>query len=89
MVQFSGDNVLKIILWEDEKNTGLRKVIPGSDIHHSMVLVGPEGGFTGQEVALARQWGFHSVGLAGHILRTETAVLYVLSVLHYEWETFP
>jgi 16S rRNA (uracil1498-N3)-methyltransferase len=88
MVRSSGDNLLKIILWEDEKNTGLREVIHGSDMHHSMVVVGPEGGFTNQEVALARHGGFRSVSLAGHILRTETAALYVLSVLHYEWETF-
>jgi len=89
MVQSSGDNVLKIILWEDEKNTSLREVIRGSAIHHTMVLVGPEGGFSAQEVALAQHGGFHSVSLAGHILRTETAALYVLSVLHYEWDMFP
>lgn len=89
LVQAAGDNLLKIMLWEDEKNTGLKEVIQGSDLHGSIVLVGPEGGFTHQEVALARHCGYRPVGVAQHILRTETAALYVLSVLHYEWETFP
>ena len=89
IVRSSRDNQLKIILWEDEKNTVLREVIRGSEKQHSMVLVGPEGGFTEQEIALARHGGFHAVSIARQILRTETAALYVLSVLHYEWESFP
>jgi len=37
------------------------------------VLVGPEGGFTGEEVALALDSGFQPQGLGRWILRTETA----------------
>ncbi|MEM6299787.1 MAG: RsmE family RNA methyltransferase [Bacteroidota bacterium] len=39
------------------------------------VLVGPEGGFTEEEVALAEQKGFQRVGLGKTRLRTETAAL--------------
>jgi 16S rRNA (uracil1498-N3)-methyltransferase len=43
------------------------------------VAVGPEGGFTDAEVALARANGWHSVDLGPRILRIETAAL-VLAV---------
>ncbi len=39
------------------------------------VLVGPEGGFTEEEVALAEKEGFQCVGLGKTRLRTETAAL--------------
>ena len=37
--------------------------------------VGPEGGFTEEEVALAQQAGWRVVGLGNRILRVETAAL--------------
>lgn len=43
------------------------------------VAVGPEGGFTDTEVALAREAGWHLVDLGPRILRVETAAL-VLAV---------
>jgi len=48
-----------------------------------MVLVGPEGGFTPQEVALAESRGLQTVGLGPRVLRSETAALAVLSVIRY------
>jgi 16S rRNA (uracil1498-N3)-methyltransferase len=37
--------------------------------------VGPEGGFTDEEVALAREAGWRVVSLGNRILRVETAAL--------------
>ena len=45
--------------------------------------VGPEGGFTVEEVEAARQVGFEPVGLGPRILRTETAALVALAILGY------
>lgn len=45
------------------------------------ILVGPEGGFTPEEAALAVGTGFHAVHLGERILRTETASLGALAVL--------
>jgi 16S rRNA (uracil1498-N3)-methyltransferase len=42
---------------------------------NACVAVGPEGGFTGEEVELARQAGWQIVGLGPRILRVETAAL--------------
>jgi 16S rRNA (uracil1498-N3)-methyltransferase len=38
-------------------------------------LIGPEGGFTDAEIALARAAGFQPVTLAPHVLRVETAAI--------------
>lgn len=51
-----------------------------------LVLVGPEGGFTNEEVKLLCASGFFSVGLGPRILRTETAPLYVMAAISYELE---
>jgi 16S rRNA (uracil1498-N3)-methyltransferase len=39
------------------------------------IAVGPEGGFTGDEVAMAVDLGFEPVGLGASILRIETAAI--------------
>jgi 16S rRNA (uracil1498-N3)-methyltransferase len=49
-------------------------------------LVGPEGDFTPAEIGQARSAGFLPVSLGRNILRTETAALYLCSVLSYELE---
>ena len=45
------------------------------------LLVGPEGGWNTDELALCRRTGCHAVGLGPRILRTETAGLAALAVL--------
>jgi 16S rRNA (uracil1498-N3)-methyltransferase len=45
------------------------------------LAVGPEGGFTDEEVALATAAGWHTVGLGPRILRVETAALYLAAVV--------
>ena len=48
---------------------------------HYRILIGPEGGFSAQEVAATEQAGFIGVSLGPRILRTETAALVTLSIL--------
>jgi 16S rRNA (uracil1498-N3)-methyltransferase len=45
------------------------------------VLIGPEGDFTTEEVALARAQGFQPVTLGQSVLRTETAALFAAVVV--------
>jgi 16S rRNA (uracil1498-N3)-methyltransferase len=47
-------------------------------------MVGPEGGFTGEEVKLAKRHGFIPVKLGQRILRTETAAITLIGILQYE-----
>ncbi len=49
------------------------------------LLVGPEGGFTEEEEALAVQHGALALSAGPRILRTETAALAVLAVLGAAW----
>lgn len=48
-------------------------------------LVGPEGDLSARERALARNAGARAVSLGSSVLRSETAALFVLSVLVYEF----
>ena len=48
-----------------------------------LVLVGPEGGISEKELELCKKHNFISIGLGKRILRTETAPLYIMSVLGY------
>lgn len=50
------------------------------------IVTGPEGGFSEQEIARMNDMGFTCVGLGSRILRSETAPLYMLSVIGYERE---
>jgi 16S rRNA (uracil1498-N3)-methyltransferase len=78
---------LKLLPWE-EGTTAIKDVLRGSEgIKHIIVLVGPEGGFSPAEAALATSRGFHPVSLGPNILRTETAAVASLSMILYETST--
>ncbi|ASN07350.1 16S rRNA (uracil(1498)-N(3))-methyltransferase [Virgibacillus necropolis] len=51
-----------------------------------VVCIGPEGGFSDNEVTLLKKNDFQSVRLGPRILRTETAPLYVLASISYQFE---
>lgn len=53
-----------------------------------IILVGPEGGLTATEIALAKQKGFKGIRLGRRILRTETAGPTMLAALHARWGDF-
>lgn len=49
----------------------------------TLVLIGPEGDFTDEEIALAHQKNFKSVTLGGFRLRTETAAIFTTTILNH------
>jgi 16S rRNA (uracil1498-N3)-methyltransferase len=51
-----------------------------------LVVFGPEGGLSEEEIRLLREHTFVSCSLGPRILRTETAPLYVLSAVSYYFE---
>lgn len=51
-----------------------------------LAVFGPEGGLSREEVEQLVDAGFHSISLGPRILRTETAPLYFLSAMSYEFE---
>jgi len=81
----TGEGLL-LIPYENEQNHSIRQEIGGKPAPRAVTFViGPEGGFDGAEVAAAEAMGYVRVTLGDTILRTETAPLFVLSVLNYEW----
>jgi len=80
------EGMLKILLWEAEKETDLKAVLrTRAQSSHIEVAVGPEGGFTRREIRLARDAGYHIVSLGSRILRSETASLTLIAIMQYEW----
>ena len=57
----------------------------GPGIGGVTLLVGPEGGLSESEIALAARVGFQGLKLGPRILRTETAALVALSLLQASW----
>ena len=49
------------------------------------ILIGPEGGFSDEEMYLAQKKKFDFMSLGPRILRTETAPVAVLAILQYLW----
>lgn len=76
---------LSIIPYEKETVGGLKNFLTNSrGVKKIGVIIGPEGGFSENEIEKAAQNGIKSVTLGPRILRTETAGLTVLSILAYE-----
>lgn len=50
-----------------------------------VALVGPEGGWTDEEIGLARTGGWKIVTLRGRTLRAETAAIVVVSLLQHRF----
>ena len=76
---------LKIIFWENEstplnRDLGLKGQVPSKKI---MLMLGPEGGFTEQEIEMARHSEFKVAGLGPRILRAETATLAASTLIQY------
>jgi 16S rRNA (uracil1498-N3)-methyltransferase len=62
-----------------------RSVGDGGAPDHAALLIGPEGGLTDQEVALACESGFEVLRLGPRVMRTETAPVVALSALSVKW----
>lgn len=69
----------RFVLWEDEKRRSLAQALAAGP-RTVALLVGPEGGFSPAEVALATRAGFLPVGLGPRILRCETAAIVAVAL---------
>lgn len=77
---------LALIPWEGERSLSLRVVLAGQQKKPFIVslFIGPEGGFTAQEMELAGSYGIQPVTLGPRILRAETAGLVAATAILYE-----
>ncbi|HNS14619.1 MAG TPA: RsmE family RNA methyltransferase [Syntrophorhabdaceae bacterium] len=72
-------------LYEKEKRTMIKDVLPSGVGGEICVVIGPEGGIDEPEVAWLKENGFVTCTLGENIFRTETTPLIVLSVILYEY----
>lgn len=81
----------RLVAWEESAKqnergalvTCLQEARPGQSL---LAVFGPEGGLTDQEVAAVVAAGGRAAGLGPRILRTETAPLYLLAAVSYQFE---
>lgn len=75
------------ILAYEESDLPIREVLKNLKEYNKIsIVIGPEGGFSKNEVDCLISKGFNSVLLGDRILRTETASLNLLSIIGYELE---
>jgi 16S rRNA (uracil1498-N3)-methyltransferase len=79
-------SALALIAYESEQQQQLRQVLAGQHPDRVALLIGPEGGFSEEEIALAKASGLVSVGLGQRILRMETAAIVGSALVLYELE---
>jgi 16S rRNA (uracil1498-N3)-methyltransferase len=77
------DKITKIIL-SPEATKSLDNVTHNVK-RNIIVLIGPEGDFTKQELDFSIQKGFSPIKIGPRILRTETAPMCILSILQYKY----
>jgi 16S rRNA (uracil1498-N3)-methyltransferase len=65
---------------EDEPKLLIHRYTPSSDV---LILIGPEGDFTLDEISAALEGGFKSVSLGDYRLRTETAGISAVQAIHF------
>ncbi len=75
---FNGDRFI-CHCYEGEKENLFDVLTPGND---ALVMIGPEGDFSIDEVRLAEENGFKAVTLGKSRLRTETAALVAVHLMH-------
>ena len=80
---------MALIPWEEEQGEGIRMALASWKREDGgspsiSVFIGPEGGFTLDEIEYARARGIQSVGLGNRTLRAETAGLAAVTAIMYE-----
>lgn len=87
-IEYAKDLNVKLIPYElAEHIDETKKIIEGIKPRENIaVFIGPEGGFSEEEVALAKENGVLPITLGKRILRTETAGFTIISWLMYHLE---
>ena len=86
-LRVAGGHDNRVIFYEGEGTFSLKRVLAGMPPGKSVALIiGPEGGFSQDEVREAVAAGCRCAGLGSRILRVETAALAVLAMVMYHFE---
>ena len=84
MLAFGDGCDLKIVFWENEAGPLIRDLAPSDKpLKKILLMLGPEGGFTEQEIDQLKVNGFVTAGLGPRILRAETATIAAVTLVQY------
>lgn len=89
MLEDTSQHKLCCFCYEGERAATLKKVLQAAELSAGdtlSVVVGSEGGFSEKEAAAASESGAALCGLGERILRCESAPLYALACISYEFE---
>ncbi len=87
MLRLAASYPLALFAHPDESCRSLRETLAAHpDLRRVAVVVGSEGGFSDGELAMAKAAGLVPTLLGPRVLRCETAPLFLLSALAYEYE---
>lgn len=80
-----GREGIKVVLWEGECDNGIKGLLRSSPAEaHFTGIIGPEGGFSQDEIDELKEAGFIPVSLGTRILRAETAAIILVAIVQYE-----
>ena len=71
---------VKLLLAEIEQENSLRSELAGQQVSELALAIGPEGGWTAEEMKLFSEDGWRYITLGPRILRAETAAIAALSI---------
>lgn len=81
-----GEEGLKLIASLTDSAKSMKEILrDNQEIKNIILLIGPEGDFTEKETELSLNKGFTAITLGPIVLRAETAALFGLSALGYEY----
>jgi 16S rRNA (uracil1498-N3)-methyltransferase len=92
LISHSDAYTIKIVAYEEDakqnETSNLAELMKNADVQKDrmLIVIGPEGGLSDDEIDLLQNAGFITCGLGPRILRTETAPLYLLSAVSYQLE---
>lgn len=90
MLEYSSASDIVLFCYEGENTerigSVLNKIRNEREVRDISIIIGSEGGFSIREAQIAFDRGFSLVGLGKRILRAETAAVFALSCLVYEFE---
>lgn len=80
------DYTLKLVSWEKEASKYIRDIYKEQQkADNVIVLIGPEGGFTEEEIQKSVEKGFKPFSLGPRILRCETAAIVSVALVQHYW----
>lgn len=74
-----------LIPYEEESDNGIKEKLKDIDGKEIDIVIGPEGGFSRDEIEALKEIGGITISLGPRILRTETAGLITAAVIFYEF----